>query len=199
MEAIDTLLIGRLRQGDAHAYTVLFERYWKFLYAVAYRRLQDEELAQDIVQEVFMQVWDKREKLTLTPAYIEYYLLKAVKNRIINHYTSQRVKAEVLERVMHRMETVVAESAYQPSRYLELERFLDEQVELLPDTMRAVFLMRSDNLSIQEIAKKMHIAEQTVKNNLTEASHRLRRSLLKKFSDEEFAGLVIIVTILTNN
>ncbi|MBK1438856.1 sigma-70 family RNA polymerase sigma factor [Parapedobacter sp. ISTM3] len=199
MEAIDAILLSRLGQGDAHAYTVLFERYWKFLYAVAYRRLQDEELAQDIVQEVFMQVWDKRDKLALTPEYIEYYLLKAVKNRVINHYTSQRAKAEALQRVMHRMEAVVEESAYQPSRYLELERFLDEQVEQLPDTMRAVFLMRSDNRSIQEIAQKLHIAEQTVKNHLTEASHRLRRSLLKKFSDEELAGLIIAVAVLTNN
>ncbi|MFC3198746.1 RNA polymerase sigma factor [Parapedobacter deserti] len=199
MEAIDAILLNRLGQGDAHAYTVLFERYWKFLYAVAYRRLHDEELAQDIVQEVFMQVWDKRDKLTLTPEYIEYYLLKAVKNRIINHYTSQRAKAEVLQRVMHRMEAVVEESAYQSSRYLELERFLDEQVQQLPDTMRAVFLMRSDSLSIQEIAKKLHIAEQTVKNHLTEASHRLRSSLIKKFSDEELAGLIIAIVVLTNN
>lgn len=198
MEAIDASLLSQLREGDTHAFTVLFNRYWKFLYAVAYRRVQDEELAQDIVQEVFMQVWDKREKLSIESAYVEYYLLKAVKNRIINHYTSLRVKTDVLERVMGRMENMVEET-YQPSRYLELERFLDEQVEQLPHTMRAVFLMRSDNHSIGAIARKLNIAEQTVKNNLTEASHRLRKSLLRKFSDGEFAGLVILATLLTNN
>lgn len=198
MEEIDATLLVQLRGGSAHAYTTLFERYWKFLYAVAYRRLQDEELAQDIVQEVFMAVWDKREKLTIEPAYLEYYLLKAVKNRVINHFASQRVKAEVLSRVMQRMEQL-SESSYAPSRYLELERFLDEQVEQLPGTMRAVFLMRSDHHSIGAIAKKLNIAEQTVKNNLTEASHRLRKSLLKRFSDEEFAGIVVIAALFTNN
>ncbi|WP_257668800.1 RNA polymerase sigma factor [Parapedobacter tibetensis] len=196
MAAIDAITLDRLRSGDTSAYTMVFRKYWEFLYAVAYRRLQDEALAQDVVQDVFMRVWDKRESLAFTPEYLEYYLLKAIKNRIINHFASQRVKAYVLEQVLHRMESMSAQP-YQPSRYLELERFLDEQVNTLPDTMRAVFLMRSDNLSIRAIASKLNIAEQTVKNNLTEASHRLRRSLRKKFADEEFAGLLVIAAYLT--
>lgn len=198
MEAIDTTLLDQLRRGSAQAYTVLFERYWKLLYAVAYRRVQDDDLAQDIVQEVFMRVWDKREKLAIEPAYVEYYLLKAVKHRVINHFASQRAKVGALEQVMRRMGDL-STTAYEPSRYLELERFLDEQVEQLPETMRAVFLLRSDHHSIGAIAKKLNIAEQTVKNHLTEAAHRLRKSLLKKFSDEEFAGLVIIAALLSIN
>ena len=194
MEAIDDTLLSRLRGGDSRAYTVLFERYWKFLYAVAYRRVQDEHLAQDVVQEVFMAVWDKREKLTIEATYVEYYLLKAVKNRVINHFASQRIKAGVLEQLMQRMETLAGES-YSPSHYLALERFVDEQVARLPDTMRAVFLMRNDHHSIGDIAKKLNLAEQTVKNYLTEASHRLRKSLLTHFSDGELAGLAILVLL----
>ena len=194
MEAIDDKLLSRLRGGDSRAYTVLFERYWKFLYSVAYRRVQDEHLAQDIVQEVFMTVWDKRVKLTIEPAYVEYYLLKAVKNRVINHFTSQRVKAGVLEQLMHRMDEL-ADQPYSPSHYLALERFVDEQIERLPDTMRAVFLMRSDHHSIGDIARKLNIAEQTVKNYLTEASHRLRKSLVARFADSELVGLAILVIL----
>lgn len=198
MEAINATLLDQLRTGDTNAFTVLFQTYWRFLYTVAYRRVQDEDLAQDIVQEVFIQVWDKREKLSIEPAYLEYYLLKAIKNRIINHYTSQRIKAGVLEQAMHLM-TGMDDASYQPSRYLELDRILDEEMEKLPETMRKAFLMRNDHHSIRTIAERLNLAEQTVKNNLTEATHRLRGSLIKRLADDEPAGLLLIVMFLIDN
>lgn len=196
MESISPIILQQLKDGDSQAFTVIFERYWKVLFAVAYRRLGDETLAQDMVQEVFMNIWDKREDLNISTENVEFYLLKSIKNKIINYYSSQRVRQDVLRNVMYRMQMIVNEQ-YDRSRYIELERFVDEQVDSFPNTMKAVFLMKSDGHSIKSIAEKLNIAEQTVKNSHTETSRRLKAAILKKFSDEEMAILFVAALMFT--
>ena len=190
-------VVNRLRSGDEQAFSHLFHTYWKKLFSVAYRRVNDEQLAQDITQDVFMQLWDKRETLNINSSNIEYYLLKSIKNKVINHYTSAQVKQSVLNKVMERMEQIQDE-IYDPKRYQELENYVDDQIEQFPQTMKAVFLMRSEQLSIREIASRLNLSEQTVKNNTTEALHRLKRSLHKKFSKEDIL-IISILALLTQS
>src|ERR1700744_4970625 len=102
-------VIYRFREGDEQAFGVIFNTYWKRLFAAAYRRLGDEQLAEDITQEVFMKLWDRKEALRLSGENLEFYLLKSVKNRVINHFSSSKVKKAVLERVIHRMEGIQSE------------------------------------------------------------------------------------------
>lgn len=65
-------LIDRLQKSDEQAFADIFQAYWKKLFAAAYRRVNDEQLAQDITQEIFMQLWDKRESLNVTTANLEF-------------------------------------------------------------------------------------------------------------------------------
>lgn len=187
-------VVNRMRSGDEHAFAYLFHTYWKKLFSIAYRRVNDEQLAQDITQDVFVQLWDKREILNINPSNIEYYLLKSIKNKVINYYSSRQVKESVLKNVMLRMKEI-QEEVYDPKRYQELEDYVDDQIERFPQTMKAVFLMRSEQLSISEIARKLNLSEQTVKNNTTEALHRLKRSLHKKFSKEDILIISIFVVL----
>lgn len=193
MESISPIILQQLKDGDSQAFTIIFERYWQVLFAVAYRRLEDEPVAQDMVQEVFMNIWDKRKDLNITTENLEFYLLRSIKNKVINYYSSQQVKQDVLRNVMYRMQMIVNEQ-YDHSKYIELERFVDDEVDNFPNTMKAIFLMKSDGHSIKSIAEKLNIAEQTVKNNHTETSRRLKAAILKKFSDEEMA--IVFVTVL---
>ncbi len=198
MQAIDASIVEGLKQGDNQAFTLIFNACWKLLYAAAYRRLGDEALSQDMVQEVFMQLWDKRKKINVSAANIEFYLLRAIKNRVINHYTSEQVKKEMLHVVMQRMDHIVNDT-YDPKHYQELEDFVDEQVSGFPETMKAVFLMNTKNYSISGIAESLDLAEQTVKNNLTEANRRLKASLIKKFTDENLALFFIAAALFMKN
>lgn len=88
------------------------------------------------------------------------------------------------------------DEVHDPKRYRELESFVASEVDRFPQTMKAIFLMRSDQLSIRQIAQNLNLAEQTVKNNITEALNRLRSSLNKKFMDEDLAVLFVAATLL---
>src|ERR1035437_3515259 len=169
-------LVNRLKNGDEQAFSDLFQIYWKKLFAAAYRRINDEQLAQDITQDVFMQLWDKRERLNVNADNLEFYLLKSIKNKVIDHFNTGQARQEVLKKVVLRMYEMQNEN-YDPKRYRELESFVESEVDHFPQTMKAVFLMRSDQLSIKQIAQNLNLAEQTVKNNITEALNRLRISL----------------------
>lgn len=198
MELINSTLLDRIRRGDSYAFATVFKRYWEQLFAAAYRRLGDEDLSKDIVQEVFMNIWDKCRKIPVDPAHFEFYLLRAVKSRVLNYYTSQQARRQVLDAVAHRMEMMDGETS-DPKQYRELEIFLDQQVDQLPETMKAVLLMRNDDHTVERIAATLNIAEQTVRNYLSEASHRLRKGLLKKISDGGMASLFVSAFLLMNN
>lgn len=189
MSMTDDIVI-RLQSGDPAAFTSIFECYWKQMFQAAYSRVNDEQLAKDIVQNIFLQIWDRRATLSLSSGTLEFYLLRAVRNQVINHYTSSKVKEAVLQKVMERMEAMCTDSQ-DLKRYLELEKFVDDQIESFPETMRAVFLLRSDHFTIQQIAATLNLAEQTVKNNITEAGRRLRLALSKEFSDDQLILLFI--------
>jgi RNA polymerase sigma-70 factor (ECF subfamily) len=182
--------IASFRKGDVAVFDHLFTTYWKKLYTAAYHRIKDEKQAQDIVQDIFTRLWDKRAQLNVSPENIEFYLLRAVKNAVINYYHAEKVKETLLGESLRRMEDLVQQEI-NSSTYLALENFVDDQVSQFPTTMRNVFLLRNNHQSISEIASQLNLAEQTVKNNLTEASHRLRKAVREQFSDE---GLVFVIT-----
>ncbi|GAA4778757.1 RNA polymerase sigma-70 factor [Olivibacter ginsenosidimutans] len=193
-------IIAQLRTGSKQAFTLVFKQYWKKLYAIAYRRVEDEAAAEDIVQEIFIALWDKHSQFTINSANIEFYLLKAVKSRVINYYVSQKVKRDMLAMALMRMEQFSdLEQVGAGARYQELEALIDKEIDTLPPTMKAIFLMKSNNHSIASISSTLNLAEQTVKNNLTKASHRLRKSLLQKFSDEKLATIIVTAFFFTKS
>ncbi|GAA4317941.1 RNA polymerase sigma-70 factor [Mucilaginibacter gynuensis] len=193
---VSSAIIANLKQGDADAFSYVFDQYWQQLFRAAYKRVADDQLAQDIVQDVFLQLWDRRETLNMDSETLEFYLLRAVRNKVIDHYNSTQVKEDVLQKIMYRMETM-SQDNHDLKRYLELEEFVNDHIDTFPETMRAVFLMRSDKFTVRQIALALNLAEQTVKNNITEATKRLRAALSKKFSDEEFIAAFIIASVLT--
>jgi len=188
--------IARFRKGDIAVFDHLFNTYWKRMYAAAWHRLQDEKQAQDIVQDVFTRLWDRRERLMIHPENMEFYLLKAVKHEVINFYHAEKVKTGMMAEALRRMEQLTGENI-DTGTYLALENFLDNQVKQFPATMRNVFLLRNDHQSIRQIAERLNLAEQTVKNNLTEASRRLRKAIREEFSDERIIWIVTVAVSVT--
>jgi RNA polymerase sigma-70 factor (ECF subfamily) len=186
--------LSELRQGNRKVFEVIFNRYWERLFAAAYKRLQDEQQAQDIVQDVLIQLWDHRSSLNLQPEYLEYYLLKAVKNKVINYYHSEKVKERMLQEQLNRFEELSQNDISLPV-YQQLEEFLHIQIEALPVTMRSVYQMKDNEYTVQEIARNLNLAEQTVRNNITEAQHRLRKAMKTKF--REYSLLVPLLLLLT--
>lgn len=165
-----------VRKGDLQAYGEIYERYWETLYESAYWRLYDKSAAKDIVQEVFIFCWQKREQIQITES-VAAYLRIAVKFRVLNHLKSEQAREKYrllagreLPEITHSTEESIASADLQASYQRELQR--------LPEKMRQLFIdSRDHGLSVREIAEKHALSEQTVKNQLSTALKKLRAGL----------------------
>ncbi len=181
------LLINRFREGDSLAFNEIFDQFWEKLYLAALKKTGDEHVAQDIVQEIFIGLWDRREVINLDAETIEAYLFKSVKNKVINHFISSKGKPVGLESITGEPEEI-SPVLFSQRRYEELESLIKEEVEKLPGNMKTIFQMRDDKLSIKQIALNLNLAEQTVKNQITEALKILRKKIkdTAEFSNDQF-------------
>lgn len=192
----DDLLV-RLKKGDPSAYDLIYDRYWKKLFTIAYRRTDDEETAKDLVQTVYISVWQNRSNLSIR-THIENFLVGAVKLQVLKHFRSESIKQKVLEYGMERMNAAVSH-IHEMFPYYELEAILEQEVSQLPENMKQAYLLRNDNYSIKEIATILNIAEQTVSNNLSEALKRIRKRVASHYPQNYLSTLMVILSVLNKH
>lgn len=192
----EVALIDALRAGVPKAYDLLYDRYWRMLYKKAYSRVLDEDVAKDIVQDVFISVWQKHENLVIQTS-LEQFLLGAIKFQVLNYFRSERVKQRVIDLAMAKMELFVANEHDRVSRDV-LEAALDNALHDMPENMKQSFLLRCDNMTVKEIAEKLGLAEQTVSNNLSEAVKRLRQKLSRQHQGEFLIGMSLFISLINH-
>ncbi|GET31493.1 DNA-directed RNA polymerase sigma-70 factor [Prolixibacter bellariivorans] len=162
----DVQLMNKIRVGDFDAFRLLFERYYSSLCNFANSRLQDDFIAEDVVQELFTKVWEERTRIKFTGS-IKSYLYTAVKNRSLN-----RLNAEMIRR-KHAGAFRSNQNEQASDIDLELEEFrnyLFECIEKLPPRCKTVFeKSRFEDLKQQEIASVMEISVKTVKAQIGKA------------------------------
>ncbi|PVH24320.1 RNA polymerase sigma factor [Sphingobacterium corticibacter] len=190
----ESTYITRFRDGDPMAFTYFFDSYWEQLYTIAYRHLQDEDTAKDIVQELFIHLWERRTLISTDYPTLGPYLFKALKNKILNYYALEKVRKQVLDQAIQRMDTFTRSGGSTMQHYMQLEEIVDSAVAKLPKLVQAVYLMRLDDCSISQIAQTLNIAEQTVKNYLSDAKRILEKDITKRFADHD-----VILFFLTNS
>jgi RNA polymerase sigma factor (sigma-70 family) len=178
----DTELLQHIKDNDHSAFDTLFERYWKRLYQTAFARLNDGDIAQDIVQEIFIKIWRRRAELDIKTSF-ENYLHSAVRLSVISHHRSKKVNEAQLQNALERVD-LFGNSIHALTGYLELEKTLQKAVNVMPEVLKKVYLLRSESHSIKAIAKQLGLADQTVKNYHAEASRRLRIILAEKYSEK---------------
>ncbi len=165
-----------VKQEDATAFETLYNRYWEQSYKTCYWHLLDQESAKDIVQELFVDLWVKREQINITET-LEGYIKVALRNRVFNHIRSLNTKKKHNHNAA--VQAPVAGSEVQ-ERYSEkeLRQLYLAEIGKLPDKMKDVFtLNKEEGYSISEVAQKLSLSEQTVKNQLSNALKRIRSGL----------------------
>jgi len=172
----DIELVRLLRAGNRAAFDELYERYWEVAYDIACKQLHDEDDAKDIVHDVFIHIWTKQGQLTIDKSFIAY-LYTCLKNRIIDQVRKQNFRLKQLEILRH----TLSEEDNSTMEHL-ISKELGGQIELkvnsLPEKMKEVYrLSREEELSIDEIAEKLSLSPQTVKNQISSALKRLRSSM----------------------
>jgi len=172
----DQELAALLKGGDADAYTEIFDRYTRLLVAHAYRLLGDQDEANDVVQDVWLVLWQKREELEFKTA-LSSYLYTAVRNRIFNRMAHLKHVAKYADSIMHFMENgfSLADDALREKEFVAV---IEKEINALPPKMREVFLMhKRGELSYKEIGEKLGISDQTAKQQVYNATKILKSKL----------------------
>jgi RNA polymerase sigma factor (sigma-70 family) len=190
----DQRLIAAMQNDDPLAFQTLFILYWKDLYKTAYNRLRDQSEAEDMVQDIFTAIWERRHTLEVTTS-LKSYLHSALKFRMIRMLSRANLHKKALGHLLYRMtemETTILDVLVTS----DVERTLSQAINSFPENMKNIFLLRSEDYSVREIAEALGLAEQTVKNNVTESLRRLKLVLTKEHPDVTNSFYILLAAII---
>lgn len=173
----DFALVDLLNESDHAAFTEIYNRFFGVLYVFAFRRMNDEDDAREVIQELFTHIWIKREKLQLS-GLLSAYLYSALRNRMLNFIE----RDDTQKKYLHLLKDYVSHEENIMSDYLirekQLAAIIEKEINALPKKMRSVFLMsREGNLSYSEISKQLDLNKQTVRSHAKHALKILRLKL----------------------
>lgn len=172
----DLELTELLKQGDANAYTVIYNRYFDELYLHAYNRLRDKEEAQDVIHELFAGLWNKRAVLEVRSS-LPAYLYTSVRNRIMDVISHQQVESRYVSSLQSFIEKGYCVTDHKVREQM-LAALIEKGISELPPKMREVFeLSRKHAMSHKEIAEQLSLSEQTVRKQVNNALKILRLKL----------------------
>lgn len=171
----EDLLLADLRRGSVRAFENIFNEYWEPLYKIARAKLRSHEEAEEVVQNIFSILWEKREKLLITN--LSYYLNTALRNRILNiirdkipHQKYWNYYKTFIPQQRDSTEEVVA--------FEDLNSAVELAVSNLPEKSRQVFkLSRLEGRSNAEIASLLQVSEKAIEYHLTKCLKELRLHL----------------------
>jgi len=174
----DDDLITRLKTGDEIAFAEIYTRYSRDLTSFAASKLYNLDNTRDILQDVFAQLWQDRQKLIVTSS-LKKYLYTAVRYKIVDHIRRNIVFENYLISLQS-LSTICQNSVDKQLEAKEAQEAIDLSLTSLSPRVKEIYkLNRESGLSIRQIADKLCLSEQTVKNQLTIALKHLRSSLGK--------------------
>ena len=174
METIEEIeLFNKVKQGDQRAFEKLFKAHYESLCRFAFRFLKDTDQAEEIVQEVFCKIWEKRQSISFTSSF-KAYLFTSIRNTCYNVHEHMKVRHQHQEHVIHttsEVDTGILEE-------VDLEAKIEKSLDLLPEQCRKVFMMnRFEGLKYKEIAAQLGISPKTVENQMGKALKIMREQL----------------------
>ncbi len=171
----DVELIELLRKNDERAISLIFKEHYSFLCQTIYRVVSDAHVAEDLAQDVFHDLWKRREYIEISIS-VKAYLRRAGINKTLNYIRDKKIKWDD-ESKLPSMATTMP-NAEQYLQKDDLKKMIDNSIDALPDRCRLVFtLSRFEEMSYKEIAGSLGISVKTVENQMSKALRVLRASL----------------------
>ncbi|MCG8310216.1 MAG: RNA polymerase sigma-70 factor [Cytophagales bacterium] len=171
-------LLKRLRRGDSSAFEVLFNTYKNRLYAFAFKFVKSEDLACDILHEVFLKVWEKRKKINPDlnfNSYLHTICKHTVYNFLKKASRKEELKLEIINSTLEKRNFVEEDLYFQ-----QYEKMASDAINQLPPRRKEVFqLCKMDGKSYDETASSLGISKNAVKDHMVKASKFIKRYFLK--------------------
>ncbi len=167
-------LLRRLAEDDQKALSLIYQHYWQCLFIAAYNVLKDKKACEDIIQEIFLQLWLRRGHLHIQES-LKGYLLAATRYQVFRCIRQTIRQKEALSNLATKQQPAHTENSLLQKDLLQK---VESVVAVLPEKCRLIYrLSREEFLSHKEISERLHISPKTVENQLTIALRRLRHSL----------------------
>jgi RNA polymerase sigma-70 factor (ECF subfamily) len=176
-DASERALQERIRRGDEAAFDTVFRDNYAHLVRMAESIIRERALAEEIAQDVMLELWRRRESIEVEQSF-RAYLLRSTRNRALNHVRHQRIVMREATVAAAAAESARAQSAEDEMLGTELERAVREAIASLPERAREVFqLSRDRGLKYAEIAVLLGISVKTVEKRMGQALGELRDRL----------------------
>ncbi|HVW98367.1 MAG TPA: sigma-70 family RNA polymerase sigma factor [Mucilaginibacter sp.] len=173
--ADDIELLAGVSKGSRLAFDILYEKYWKTVFNAAYKRANDREIAEDIAQDVFVQLWTRNTDIVITN--LSAYLSIAARNGVFKRMGKEDRYTELtdeLQDIQNSLDSTDANILHK-----EFLNAFAELIESLPSQQQAIFKFRfNEGLSSQQIAEKLQISPKTVRNHIGRALITLKKELI---------------------
>lgn len=175
-KSIEEILISKLNIGDYPAFTYIFSAYYKDLVIFASKYTNDYDNAEEIVQDIFVKLWEEHKSVNIKRS-LKSYLLKSVQNRCIDWCRHMKIKQKHCEYILENLPLYIHDTENY-ILYSELHEKVQDTIRLLPHQISEVFCMnRQQGLKYQEIADRLGISIRTVEVRIGKALSLLRQYL----------------------
>lgn len=170
----ENILFNNIQKGDEKAFEQLFKTYYSHLCLFSSNIMEDEIVAEEIVQEFFVKLWEKRTKLNIETS-LKNYVFRSVKNLCLNQIKHNKIRVKHAKYVISEAE---ANNFNDNFIEVDLAKRIEESIQTLPEKRREIFrLSREEGLKYREIAEKLKLSIKTVEAQMGLALKTLREKL----------------------
>lgn len=191
MQNEELFIFNRMVEGDKEAFRFFFEKYYTDLCNMVNIYLHDPMVSEEIVQDVFIYLWERKEEMNIESS-VKSYLLRASKNKSLNHIRNEKNKLAIHNRLANFSGSAVE----MPDSVMDsnqLRKVIGAAIDSLPDRCREVYILGKErNLSYKEISAELGISVKTVEVQMGRALRKLREQLKPYYKDIFISFLVFI-------
>ncbi|WP_343674764.1 sigma-70 family RNA polymerase sigma factor [Chitinophaga sp.] len=170
-------LLQQIGEGSQSAYTLVFNQYSKQVFDVAMLYLKDNLAAREVVQEVFLKIWLKREVLPEVKDFSDYLFI-LTRNHVFDGFKKQAVRIKAYEQLYHQQVEMVNDTDYRVKER-EYAGIVERAIAALPPERKKVYIARKEGFSNEEISNKFNISIHTVKKQMQIAVQTVRNFVKK--------------------
>jgi len=186
----DQNLAGLMGKGDEKAFELLFRKYYQALCLFSKHLLNDDEMAEETVQDVFVKIWHKRENIHIESS-VKHYLFQSVRNHCYNQLQHKKIRSQYVQKIILESQNEIKHDNY----FIEpgLKEKIEKAVGSLPPRRQEIFILsREEGLKYKEIAERLNISIKTVEAQMGLALKYLRDAL-KDFTDSNSVLFFILM------
>jgi RNA polymerase sigma-19 factor, ECF subfamily len=171
-------LLAKVATGDRPAFTRLYTSHLNILYRYIFLFTKSKEESEEILQDIFIKIWENREKLSEVDSF-RNYLFRFAKNKLLDKIRHSQIRLRVLSEIK-RTKSISETTTSDQCAYREYYKVVQQAIEKLPPKRKHIFRLNIENgLSQDEIARELNISKSVVQKQIYSASHFVREYLFK--------------------